>query len=110
MGADKDAGSFLTALQPLNGRLIITQADSPRAANPDIIAQAAAELGIPHEVKPSVAAAVAAAGARDTAAVLITGSLFVVGEGREAVGLAEPDLEWLALNRTAAATTISDRR
>ncbi len=110
MGADKDAGAFLTALQPLIGRLIITRADSPRAACPDIIAQAAAKLGIPHEVQPSVAAAVAAAGARDTAAVLITGSLFVVGEGREAVGLAEPDFEWLALNRTAAATTISDRQ
>ena len=107
MGADKDARAFLTALRPLIGHLIVTRADSPRAANPDIIAQAAAALGIPHEVQPSVAAAVEAAKARDTGPILITGSLFVVGEGREAFGLAEPDLDWLALNRAAAATTDS---
>jgi dihydrofolate synthase/folylpolyglutamate synthase len=109
MGTDKDAGAFLTALRPLTGRLIVTRADSPRAASPDIIAQAAAALGIPHEVQSSVAAAVEAARARDNAPILITGSLFVVGEGREAIGLAEPDFDWLALNRTAAANTTSDR-
>jgi dihydrofolate synthase/folylpolyglutamate synthase len=110
MGADKDAGAFLTSLHPLIGRLIVTQADSPRAASLDVIAQAAATLSIPHEVQPSVAAAVEAAWASDTAPVLITGSLFVVGEGREAVGLAEPDLDWIALNRTDRSTTTSDRR
>ena len=109
MGADKDASAFLTALQPLIGRLIITRADSPRAAAPEIVARAAAALGIPHEVQPSVAAAVEVAWARDEAPLLITGSLFVVGEGREAVGLAKPDLDWLALNRTAAAITTRDR-
>jgi dihydrofolate synthase/folylpolyglutamate synthase len=110
MGADKDAGAFLTSLQPLIGRLIVTQADSPRAASPDVIALAAATLGIPHEVQPSVAAAVEAAWAPDRAPVLITGSLFLVAEGREAVGLAEPDLDWIALNRSARAATTSDRR
>jgi dihydrofolate synthase/folylpolyglutamate synthase len=109
MGADKDAGAFLGSLRPLISRLIVTRADSPRAADPNIIAQAATALGIPHEVRPSVAAAVEAARARDTAPVLITGSLFVVGEGREAIGLAKPDLDWLALNRTADRTTITDR-
>jgi dihydrofolate synthase/folylpolyglutamate synthase len=109
MGADKEARAFLMALQPLIGRLIVTHADSPRAASPDIIAQAAAALAIPHEVQTSVAAAVDVAMARDTAPILVTGSLFVVGEGREAIGLAEPDLDWLALSRTAAPTTTSDR-
>jgi dihydrofolate synthase/folylpolyglutamate synthase len=109
MGADKDAGAFLIALQPLIGRLIITRADSPRAASPDIIAQAAAALEIPHETQPSVAAAVEATKIRGEAPLLITGSLFVVGEGREAFGLAEPDLDWLALNRAAAVATTSDR-
>jgi dihydrofolate synthase / folylpolyglutamate synthase len=109
MGADKDAGAFLTVLQPLISRLIVTRAESPRAASPDSIAQAAAALGIPFEVQPSVAAAVEAAWPPDNAPVLITGSLFVVGEGREAVGLAEPDLEWLTLSRTQPATTTSDR-
>jgi dihydrofolate synthase/folylpolyglutamate synthase len=108
MSADKDAGAFLTALRSLIGRLIITSADSPRAASPGSIAQAAAALGIQHEVQPSVVAAIAAARARNGSPVLVTGSLFVVGEGREAIGLAEPDLDWLALNR-AAATIASNR-
>jgi dihydrofolate synthase/folylpolyglutamate synthase len=103
MGADKDTGAFLSALQPLIGRLIITHAESPRAADPAVIAQAATALDIPYEIQPTVAAAIEAAWARDEAPVLITGSLFVVGEGREALGLAEPDLDWLALNRTAIA-------
>jgi dihydrofolate synthase/folylpolyglutamate synthase len=109
MGADKDAGAFLTVLQPLISRLIVTHAESPRAASPDNIVQAAAALGIAHEAQPSVAAAVEAAWTRDNAPILITGSLFVVGEGREAIGLAEPDLDWLALHRTHVATTTSDR-
>ena len=108
MGADKDPRAFLTALRPLIDHLIVTRADSPRAANPDLIARAAASLGIPHEVQPSVAAAVDAVTARDAGPILITGSLFVVGEGREAFGLAEPDLEWAALNR--GVTTPSNTR
>ncbi len=103
MGADKDVSAFLAALRPLIGHLIITRAESPRAASPEIIALAAAALGIQHEVQPSVAAALDAARTRDEGPVLTTGSLFVVGEGREALGLAEPDHEWLALNRAAAA-------
>ena len=110
MGADKDAGAFLAALRPLIGRLIITRAESPRAADPEIIARAATALGIPHEVQRSVAAAVSASGSPVTAPVLITGSLFVVGEGREAVGLAEPDLDWLALNQTTATASIQPEK
>ena len=94
MGADKDPHAFLTALRPVIDHLIVTRADSPRAANPELISRAAASLGIPYEVQPSVAAAVDAVTARGAGSVLITGSLFVVGEGREAFGLAEPDLEW----------------
>ena len=109
MGADKDVGAFLTVLQPLISRLIVTRAESPRAASPENIAQAAAALGIRHEVQPSVAAAVEAAWSQDNAPILITGSLFVVGEGREALGLAEPDLDWLALNQPNVTTTTSDR-
>jgi dihydrofolate synthase / folylpolyglutamate synthase len=103
MGADKDPRTFLTALRPLIGRLFVTRADSPRAASPEIIAHAAAALGIPHEVQPSVAAAVDLGKEHGEGPVLITGSLFVVGEAREALGLAEPDREWIALNRAGAA-------
>lgn len=98
MGSDKDAGAFLEALRPLIGRLIVTKADSPRAADPTTLAAAARGLGMPHEIQPSVAAAVATARVHQEGPILITGSLFVVGEGREAIGLAEPDRVWLALN------------
>ena len=110
MAADKDARAFLIGLQPLIGDLIVTKADSPRAADPDVIARAAEELGIPHTLQPSVAAAVDASNAREGGPVLITGSLFVVGEGREAFGLAEPDLEWLALNRVSTTPPSPDNR
>ena len=110
MGADKDAPAFLAALRPLIGHLIVTRANSPRAASPEIIAHAAATLGIPHEIQPSVAAALDAARTRDDGPVLTTGSLFVVGEGREALGLAEPDHEWIALNRAAAAPASTSNR
>jgi dihydrofolate synthase/folylpolyglutamate synthase len=110
MGADKDAQAFLTALLPIMGRLIVTRATSPRAANPELIAQAAAALGISYEIQPSVAAAVEAAMTTGEGPVLVTGSLFVVGEGREAVGLAAPDHEWLALNRTDAAPAGAGRQ
>jgi len=109
MGADKDAPAFLSALRPVIGHLIVTRADSPRAANPEIIAHAATALGIPNDVQPSVAAAVNVARTRDGSPVLVTGSLFVVGEAREAVGLAAPDLEWLALNQAATAPTNTDK-
>jgi dihydrofolate synthase / folylpolyglutamate synthase len=108
MSVDKDVRAFLTALRPLIGQLIVTRADSPRAANPEVIAHAAATLGIPHDVQPSVAAAVEVAKTREVRPILITGSLFVVGEGREAVGIAEPDLEWVALNRAGVAPASTD--
>ena len=107
MSVDKDVRAFLTALRPLIGQLIVTRADSPRA-NPKVIAHAAATLGIPHDVQPSVAAAVEVAKTREVRPILITGSLFVVGEGREAVGIAEPDLEWVALNRAGVAPASTD--
>jgi folylpolyglutamate synthase/dihydropteroate synthase len=99
MGADKDADSFLTVLAPLIKSLIITRADSPRAADSTAIAEAADALRIPYDVQPSVALAIDSAKERHSGAILITGSLFVVGEAREAFGLAEPDLVWQALNR-----------
>jgi S-DNA-T family DNA segregation ATPase FtsK/SpoIIIE len=57
--------------------------------------------------QPSVADAVAVGKARGGGPVLITGSLFVVGEGREAFGLAEPDREWLALSQGATTPSIT---
>jgi hypothetical protein len=39
----------------------------------------------------------------DSNPVLVTGSLFVAGEAREALGLAEPDHAWRALNAQISA-------
>lgn len=98
MGADKNLHEFLEVLRPIIGRLIVTRAGSPRAADPLDIAAAAATLGIEVELAPTVAAAVEASDRSGPAPLLITGSLFVAGEGREALGLGEPDSEWTRLN------------
>lgn len=105
MGTDKHPASFLAALRPAVQRVIATRADSPRAMDPTLIAAAAAELGIPVETLPTVSAALARALECDDAPVLITGSLFVAGEAREALGLAEPDHAWRRLNETRAVRT-----
>lgn len=106
MGNDKDLDAFLRELRPVAASLIATRATSPRAAQPDAIAAAAAALGLPATTAPDVATALRTAlGSR--APVLVTGSLFVVGEAREALGLAEPDLEWAAINAANLAGNVS---
>jgi dihydrofolate synthase/folylpolyglutamate synthase len=98
MGSDKDPRAFLTALATLIGRLIATRSRSPRAIDPEDIADAAKCLGIASEIQPTVAAALDHALSKQSGPILVTGSLFVAGEAREALGLATPDLDWEALN------------
>lgn len=98
LGADKDSSAFLNALRPIVGQLLVTRADSPRAADPAIIAESARSLGMEAKLFSSVAAAIEFAIAGEPSPLLITGSLFVAGEGREALGLAIPDLHWRQLN------------
>jgi dihydrofolate synthase/folylpolyglutamate synthase len=101
MSADKDPAAFLVSLRPLIGRLILTRADSPRAADPATLGEAAATLGIPYALAPTVPAAIAAAISSGDGPLLVTGSLFVAAEAREAFGLAAPDVTWQELNRDA---------
>jgi dihydrofolate synthase/folylpolyglutamate synthase len=103
MGGDKDAAAFLRELRPLIGRLIVTRADSPRAADPSALRSAAAAVRLNAEIETSVAAAIGAAERATDMPLLIAGSLFVAAEAREALGLARPDPEWQRLNRIAAA-------
>jgi dihydrofolate synthase/folylpolyglutamate synthase len=105
MGADKDVPTFLQSLRPIMGKLITTRADSPRAADPAIIGEAAHVLGIHATIEPTVADAVAGAIATGHEPILITGSLFVAGEAREAFGLATPDLVWRQLNEEKLSRT-----
>jgi dihydrofolate synthase/folylpolyglutamate synthase len=110
MGADKPVTPFLAQLRPIVGRLLATRSDSPRAADPGRIVAAATELGIPAETYSTVAEAVAAALAGERGALLITGSLFVAGEGREALGLAAPDEIWRTINDAHLARTDAGKR
>lgn len=109
ISADKDADAIVAALAPAADRVIATAANTPRAAAIDLVAAAARAAGLPVESAPTVAAAMAMA--LDRAAsqhakwatassgtrpglVLATGSLYLVGEAREALGLAAPDPPW----------------
>ena len=81
----KDPGEMLEALEAGNARLVIAcPPPSPRAQDPERIADAARILGVDARVAPSVPealeAARAAAGPDDL--ILITGSLYVVGAAR----------------------------
>ncbi len=105
LAADKDIPAFLEALRPIIGQVLITRADSPRAADPAVIAASACSLGMEGGIFPSVAAAIEFALAGEPSPLLITGSLFVAGEGREALGLATPDLHLRQLNMAKSSRT-----
>jgi len=95
--ADKAAAAILAPLLPLADAVIFTQSGHPRAATAQAVRDAALAVQAPPTptawtTQPTVAAALAqaqaAAGPED--AVLVTGSLSVVGEARAALGLGPP--------------------
>jgi dihydrofolate synthase/folylpolyglutamate synthase len=83
--ADKDVRGILQGLLPATGRLIVTTNRSPRAAPAERLRKEAEALGLAAEVAPDVATAVhqAVDGAGETEAVVVTGSLYTVGEARD---------------------------
>jgi dihydrofolate synthase/folylpolyglutamate synthase len=83
--ADKDVRGILEGLAPATGRLVVTTNRSPRAAPAERLRKEAEVLGLHAEVAPDVASAVsqAIASAADTEAVVVTGSLYTVGEARD---------------------------
>jgi dihydrofolate synthase/folylpolyglutamate synthase len=70
--------------------LIATRADHPRATDPAQIAPLAAALGVPCHVTPTVATGLELARelAQPDDVIVAAGSLYVVAEAREALGLA----------------------
>jgi dihydrofolate synthase / folylpolyglutamate synthase len=82
---DKDLRGILRNLAPAIGRLILTTNSSPRAAPVERLGKEAEALGLVAEVAPDVASAVRRAieGAGQSEAVVVTGSLYTVGEARE---------------------------
>lgn len=89
---DKPLEAIVAALAPVARRVIAVAADTARAADPSEVAAAAARAGLAAQTAGSVAEGLAAAAGAPLA--LVTGSLYVVGEAREALGLAEPDPAW----------------
>jgi len=81
---ERDVGDVLAPLLPRAARVIFTRARSARAVEPGRLARRAAGRfpDRPFEVAPDLAAALASA-ARYDEPVLITGSLYLVGEARE---------------------------
>jgi dihydrofolate synthase/folylpolyglutamate synthase len=85
---DKDIGRICKELCPLAEEIILTQADNPRAADVDTIKQFISPQSIVHSsqifeaksAKEAIELAREKAGVEDL--ILVTGSLFLVGEAR----------------------------
>lgn len=88
---DKDLDGMLAALAALEPRLIATASHNPRAADRARIVELAVARGLAAEPAEDIEAALARArsGAAADDLILVTGSLYVVAEAREALGLAE---------------------
>jgi dihydrofolate synthase / folylpolyglutamate synthase len=90
--ADKPATEIVAAIAPVASQIIAVRADTPRSQAANVIVDAAMTAGIPASDGGSVASGIAAVGAARL--VVVTGSLYVVGEAREALGLTESDPAW----------------
>jgi dihydrofolate synthase / folylpolyglutamate synthase len=85
---DKAISEMTEILFPLAERVIATRPENPRAASPEEIQDAAARTGVEVEAIAEVERALDRARllAKDGAVVVITGSIYLVGEVMRAVG------------------------
>jgi dihydrofolate synthase/folylpolyglutamate synthase len=85
---DKAIGEMAEILFPLAERVIVTRADNPRSASPEEIRKAAARTSTPLEEAADVAAAIrlAKTSVRPDTVVVITGSIYIVGEAMRLLG------------------------
>jgi dihydrofolate synthase / folylpolyglutamate synthase len=86
---DKAIGEMAEILFPLAERVIATRADNPRSAAPDEIRQAAARTASEIEDAPDVASALSRAAelAGAKGVVVVTGSIYIVGEAMRLLGV-----------------------
>jgi dihydrofolate synthase / folylpolyglutamate synthase len=86
---DKAVGEIAEILFPLAEAVIATQANNPRSATVEDIHQASVRVSTDIEDSSDVAAAVAQAStlAGPAGIVVVTGSIYVVGEAMQAIGL-----------------------
>jgi dihydrofolate synthase / folylpolyglutamate synthase len=102
VATDKDLNGILAELAPLAPAIIATASHNPRAVDPEAIAASAARHGLPAQIVPDVGDAISTAQGLTgpNGLVCVTGSLYVVAEAREALGLAEtPEFERSLLYR-----------
>jgi dihydrofolate synthase / folylpolyglutamate synthase len=83
--ADKDIAGILSALAPATGRLIVTRNSDARSASAEQLRKEAEAIGLVAEVERDVPTALRRAidEAGESEAVVVTGSLYTVGEARE---------------------------
>jgi dihydrofolate synthase / folylpolyglutamate synthase len=92
---DKDARAVLKPLSAVARRVWATQAaDNPRALPADDLARLCRRLGADTRVTTDVGAALREARINAAGVVCVTGSLLLVGQAREALGLAPPESLW----------------
>ncbi len=86
---DKAIGQMAEILFPLALRVIATRADNPRSATPDEIREAAAHTATDIQDAMDVASALGRARslAGPQAVVVVTGSIYIVGEAMRALGV-----------------------
>jgi dihydrofolate synthase/folylpolyglutamate synthase len=85
---DKAIREIAEILFPMAERIIATRADNPRSATPEEIAEAAARTGAEIEFAPDIPSAIRrACSAAANAVVVITGSIYIVGESMQALGV-----------------------
>lgn len=98
--ADKDVAGMFRALLPEMDHLVLTHADHPRALDVDTLAAEALAAGFSGQMVQAPTVAQALEEARSLAGpagiVVLTGSLFVVGEARNVLGLAVGRATYLA--------------
>ncbi len=85
---DKSIGEMAEILFPLADRVIATSVDNPRAATPSEIRDAAQRVSVVIDEAPDVAAALAKARAAvaPQGLVVVTGSIYIVGEAMRVFG------------------------
>ncbi len=86
---DKAIGEIAEILFPLAERVIATRADNPRSATSGEIREAAAHTSAAIEQAPNVAAALERARvlAGSNGVVVVTGSIYIVGEAMQSLGI-----------------------
>jgi len=87
--SDKAIGEMTEILFPLAERVIVTNANNPRSATPEEIRQAAARTSAEIDEAPDVASALhrAAELAESEDVIVVTGSIYLVGEAMRVLGV-----------------------